>query len=42
MIARVLAVERGPLANAAASTLGLTGNPLAEEPLLAALRGSDT
>ncbi len=42
MIARVLAVERGPLANAAASTLGLTGSPLAEEPLLAALRSSDT
>ena len=42
MIARVLAVERGPLANAAASTLGLTGNPLAEEPLLAALRSPDT
>jgi hypothetical protein len=41
MIARVLAVERGPLAHAAASTLGLTGNPLAEEPLLAALRSAD-
>jgi HEAT repeat protein len=41
MIARVLAVERGPLAHAAASTLGLTGSPLAEEPLLAALRSAD-
>jgi len=41
MIAKVLAVEQGPLAHAAAHTLGLTGSALAEEPLLAALRSAD-
>ena len=36
-LARVLAIEKGPLASAAADALGLTGDPSAESPLVAAL-----